>query len=47
MVAQFLLVRHGRMPGEYLKCPPGERILAKALYIDYMNRTGEANDFGD
>jgi hypothetical protein len=45
MLMEFLLIRHGRMPGAYLRCPPGERVLAKALFLTHLRE--EAERLGD
>lgn len=37
-MSQRLLVEHGVLPGAFLKAPPGEQILTRALYIDYKRR---------
>lgn len=38
VVAQRLLLEHGIFPGDYLKRPPGERVLTRALLIDHRRR---------
>lgn len=38
VVAQRLLLEHGILPGDYLKRPPGERVLIRALLIDHRRR---------
>ena len=38
MVAQRLLLEHGIFPGDYLRRPPGERILIQELLIDHRRR---------
>ena len=37
-VAQRLLIEHGVFPGDYLRRPPGERVLIRALLIDHQRR---------
>ena len=37
VVAQRLL-EYGILPGDYLKRPPGERVLIRALLIDHRRR---------
>ena len=39
IAAQRLLVEHGIFPGDYLRRPPGERVLIRALLIDHRRRT--------
>lgn len=31
---QYMLLRHGRFPGEYLRLPPGEQVMVNALILD-------------
>ena len=38
ITAQRLLVEHGIFPGDYLRRPPGERVLIRALLIDHRRR---------
>lgn len=38
VVAQRLLLEHGILPGDYLKRPPGERVLIRAMLIDHRRR---------
>ena len=38
VVAQRLLLELGILPGDYLKRPPGERVLIRALLIDHRRR---------
>ena len=38
MAAQRLLLEHGIVPGDYLRRPPGERALVRAMLIDAHRR---------
>ncbi len=38
MTAQRLLLDHGVLPGDFLRRPPGERVLVCALLIDHKRR---------
>ena len=37
-VAQRLLLEHGVFPGDYLRRPPGERAVIRAMLIDARRR---------
>ena len=37
-MAQRLLLEHGIFPGDYLRRPPGERVLIQALLFDNRRR---------
>jgi hypothetical protein len=38
---EFLLIRHGRFPGEYQRLSLGERAVVNALFLDYFERLEE------
>ena len=37
-MAERLLIEHGVFPGAYLRLPPGERVLVRAMLIDHKRR---------
>ena len=37
-MAQRLLIEHGIFPGDYLRRPPGELAVIRALLIDHRRR---------
>lgn len=38
VAAQRLLLEHGIFPGDYLRRPPGERAVVRAMLIDHNRR---------
>lgn len=41
LIAQYLLVKHGVLPGRFYQRPEGERLMIRALLLDYLERKGE------
>lgn len=39
--AQYLLIRHGVLPSRYYSRPAGERLLIRALILDYLEKREE------